>query len=185
MKAPKKDGAFKKVAVFEFGLLPVSGPVLAFDLDVIITGNIDALADFAPGHVSMAPPFSTNAKISTLGEGSVIKFEPEHHGFLFSDMANSPASMVKEALGSEQSYTSARARARGVFSPFPMGWIVSFKRHCRPIRPLNAFMVPKRPLAARVICFHGRPNIDEAIDGFASDVFHKTMPAPWIAQHWK
>jgi hypothetical protein len=181
----KKDGAYKKIAMFEPGLLPVTGAVLAFDLDVVITGSIDALVDFAPGHVAMSNPFAFSAKRPTLGEGSVIKFEPEFHGFLFYDLAYATTSMVQESYGSEQSYTSGRAHANGLFSPFPNDWIVSYKHHCRPRRPLNAFMAPKEPDTAKVVCFHGRPNIQEAIDGFKSDFFHKIKPAPWIRQHWQ
>jgi len=183
-KAPKKNGAYAKVAMFEPGLLPVSGPVLAFDLDVVISGSIDQLADFAPGHVAMAPPFANSSRRPTLGEGSVIKFEPEHHGFLFSDIATETELMVRNSRGSEQSYTSRRAHARGLFSPFPKEWVVSFKHHCRPVRPFNNVIAPHKPKTAKVVCFHGRPNVDEARDGFASDFFHRTLPAPWIAQNW-
>ena len=185
LAAPKKNGAYTKIAMFAPELLSVAGPVLAFDLDVVITGSIDALADFAPGQVVMAPPFSNNSKRPTFGEGSVIKFEPKHHGFLFTDLANDTEAMVRDSHGSEQSYTSARAHARGLFSTFPDDWVVSFKRHCRPKRPFNAFRTPNKPASAKVICFHGRPNIDEVIDGFKSDFFHKTLPAPWISQYWK
>lgn len=185
MVARKKNGAYKKVAMFAPDLLEVQGPVLAFDLDVVITGPIDPLADFAPGRVVMAPPFSNNSRKPTFGEGSVIKFEPNLHGFLFTDLADDTEAMVRNSHGSEQSYTSARAHARGLFSTFPVDWVVSFKRHCRPRRPLNAFKTPSQPDGAKVICFHGRPNIDEAIDGFKSDFFHKTVPALWISHYWK
>jgi len=183
--APKKNGAFKKVAMFEPGLLPIKGPVLAFDLDVIISGSIDALADFSPGHVTMPPPFSQSSKRPTLGEGSVIKFDPELHSFLFEDLAKSTASMVHQSRGSEQSYTSASAHKRGLFSTFPKDWVVSFKRHCRPSRPMNLFSPPRLPDTAKVVCFHGSPSIEDAINGFASDLLHRTKPAPWISQHWK
>ncbi len=184
-KAPKTNGAFKKIAMFEPGLLPDLGQWLAFDLDVVVTNAIDDLADFAPGHVAMAPPFSHSSKRPTFGEGSVIKFEPEYHGFLFSDLANSAAPMVRKYFGSEQSYTSGRADARGVFSPFPREWVVSYKRHCRPKRPLNAFVTPKMPDDAKVVCFHGVPCVAQAIKGFDAGILHRTMPAPWVAQNWK
>lgn len=185
LAAPKKDGAYTKIAMFAPDLFSVTGPVLAFDLDVVITASIDPLADFAPGQVVMAPPFSNNSRRPTFGEGSVIKFEPNHHGFLYTDLANDTEAMVRNSRGSEQSYTSARAHERGVFSTFPDDWVVSFKRHCRPKRPFNAFRTPNQPANAKVICFHGRPSIPEAVAGFKSDFFHKTSPAPWISQFWK
>ncbi len=184
-KAQKKDGAYKKVAIFEPGFLPVTGPVLALDLDVVITGPIDSLADFAPGQVAMAPPFSRKGRIPTLGEGSVIKFEPDCHGFLYTDIANSTASMVSDTLGSEQTYTSTRAQAHECFQPFPDDWIVSFKRHCRPKGLAKIISAPKKPKTAKVVCFHGRPNIDEAISGYGSGFLKKVRPAQWIADDWR
>ena len=184
-QAPKKDGAFKKVAIFESGFLPVTGPVLALDLDVVITGAIDQLSDFAPGHVAMAPPFSKKGRIPTYGEGSVIKFEPDHHGFLFSDIANSTSEMVAQALGSEQTYTSTRSKNRELFTPFPDDWVVSFKRHCRPHGLSRAFRAPRKPPNAKVICFHGRPKIEEAIAGYGSNLTKRVLPAPWIADDWQ
>lgn len=182
--APKRNGAYTKLAVFKDGFLPFSGPALALDLDVIITGSLDHLADFAPGHIAMAPPFARSSKRPTFGEGSVIKFEPEHHGFLFSDMANATEEMVRTSHGSEQSYTSGRAIARGMFTPFPNDWVVSFKRHCRPKRPLNFFMAPTQPKSASVVCFHGSPNVEQAIEGVTAGLFKRTRPAPWVADHW-
>jgi hypothetical protein len=183
--SPKRDGAYTKVAMFAPDLLDVTGPVLAFDLDVVITGSIDSLADFAPGKVAMAAPFANSSKRPTYGEGSVIKFEPEHHAFLFTDLAKDTEAMVRRSYGSEQSYTSSRAKERGLFSTFPDDWVVSFKHHCRPIRPLNVFRTPYKPVNAKIVCFHGRPKIEEAVSGFTSDILHRTKPAPWILNYWK
>ncbi len=184
-KTVKKQGALRKIAMFNPAIFEDDvGPVLALDLDILITGDLDEMADFAPGHVTMRGPFAPDAEPRTFGEGSIIKFEPKHHGFLYSTMAENPEEAVVMCKGSEQTYTSTLAHENGVFTAYPSEWIVSFKYHCRPKRPLNLFVPPKLPSDARIVCFHGRPNVDEALNGYKSDPFHSTRPAQWIADNW-
>lgn len=183
--APKKGGALRKIAMFEPGLLgEVAGPVLALDLDLVVTGDLAPLADFAPGKLAMPPQFRPHKRFGALGEGSVIKFEPAVHKFLWEDMASDPPRYVRECSGSEQSYTSLRADAHGVFENLPAEWVVSFKVHCRPRRPLNLFYPPRLPRNAKVVCFHGRPNVHEAVNGFRSNLAHTTKPAGWLSKNW-
>jgi len=184
-KTVKKQGALKKIAMFNPALYSENvGPVLALDLDILITGDLDELADFAPGHVVMRGPFAPDAEPRTYGEGSFIKFEPKHHSFLYTSMAENPEGAVEMCKGSEQTYTSATAHQNEMFTPYPSDWIVSFKYHCRPKRPLNLLVAPKLPEQARIVCFHGRPNVDEAMNGFKSDPLHSTKPAKWISDNW-
>lgn len=182
-QAPKQ-GALRKVAMFRPDLVPdLDGPMLALDIDIVITGALDDLADFAPGKVAMRRPFSPRVSPATYGEGSVIKFEPAVHAFLYEDMVADPEGAVRDCQGSEQTYTSTAAFRRGAFAAFPDAWIVSFKRHCRPAPPLNLVLPPRLPPEARVVCFHGRPKIDEARDGFRGKLTRSTRPARWIAEN--
>lgn len=181
----KTNGALRKIAIFNPALFAeVNGPVLALDLDIVITGNLDDLYDFSPEHVCMRGPFAPDAKPHTFGEGSVVKFDPKLHGFLYDEMASDPVGAVNAAQGSEQTYTSSQAHSRGVFSEFPEEWIVSFKRHCRPKRPFNLFHSPVLPENARIACFHGAPNVDAAENGYRTDPLHSTRKCQWITDHW-
>lgn len=184
-KTVKKQGALRKIAMFDPSLFAQDvGTVLALDLDILITGNLDEMADFAPGHIAMRGPFKPGASPYTYGEGSFIKFEPANHGFLYTQMRDAPEDSVRMCQGSEQTYTSTLATQRGLFTAYPDAWIVSFKYHCRPPRPFNLLRAPTLPDQAKVVCFHGRPNVDEAKDGFRSDPFHATRPAQWITDNW-
>ena len=184
--ATKKNGALRKIAMFRPGLLgDIDGPVLAFDIDVLITGNLDEMADYAPCKVAMRGPFTNRSEPPTYGEGSVIKFEPKHHAFLYDEMANDPEGSVKMCKGSEQTYTSTLATQNEAIALYPDAWIVSFKFHCRPKRPMNLFVPPKLPKDARIVCFHGRPKVDEALEGFKSNPVHLTRPAQWISDNWR
>ncbi len=183
-KAPK-HGALRKVSLFRPDLIPdLSGPLLAFDLDVVITGPINELATFAPGKVCMRAVWRRQPEGHAIGQGSVIRFDPKLHGYLYDRMAADPEGEVGRAFGSEQTYTSMTAKRAGDFEFFPDDWIASFKYNCRPSRPLNLFLQPKLPPDTRVVCFHGHPNMHEAIDGFKSDIFHRTRACDWLKNSW-
>lgn len=180
----KKGSKLRKISMFRPDLIrDLNGPLLALDIDVVITGGIDDLLDFAPGNICMAKSFSKRAKVPTRGEGSVLRFDPTEHAFLYEAIAQEPEKMVLRGQGSEQSYTSEVAYEHGKLRHFPDPWVVSFKLHCRPPRPLNLVQAPKLPVDARIVCFHGQPSVAQAIAGHAAGPFKSTRPATWLRRH--
>jgi len=185
MEQSAKRGRLQKISVFRPDLIPdLDGPLLMFDLDVVITGGIEDLRDYAPGKICMRREWNPGGKAPSLGHGSVEKFEPKQHAYLYEYMANDPWAGVKLGDGSEQSYTSKLADQKGDFEPFPDEWIVSFKYDCRPARPLNLILEPKLPALAKVVCFHGRPKMEEAVEGYRAGPLHSTRPCSWMRTHW-
>lgn len=183
-KTPRR-GPMRKVTMFNPALVPdLNGPMLAMDLDVVVTGDVDALADYAPGKVSMRRVWTTPSRMVGVGHGSVLKFEPERHSYLYENILRNTEEEVIKANGSEQSYTSYAAMDAGDLEPFPDEWIVSFKYDCRPLRPLNLFQRPKLPHNARVVCFHGQPKMHEAVAGYRGDLFHRTLSVDWLTEAW-
>jgi hypothetical protein len=184
-KSRHKTGALRKVSIFNPAIFgDWNGAVLALDLDVLIAGNLDEIADYEPTKVAMRRTFSAKPNPFSYGHGSIIKFEPSRHGYLYNSMADNPRAAVRMSNGSEQSYTSISAFHKGDFSRLPDEWVVSFKHHCRHKKPLNIILSPKRPALAKVICFHGRPDIDQAIEGYSGGFFGKVRPTPWIESLW-
>lgn len=182
--APKR-GRLKKISLFRPDLITdLEGPLLIFDLDVVIIGGIDALRDHAPGKVAMRREWHGSRAIPSPGHGSVEKIEPARHSYLYEDMARNPEAAVAFGYGSEQSYTSLSAQKRGDLAFFPDEWIVSFKYDCRPPRPLNLFLEPRRPAQARVVCFHGHPKMSEAVNGYRAGPFKSTRPCRWLHKAW-
>jgi hypothetical protein len=108
------------------------------------------------------------------------------HGFLYDTVAGAPRLAVEKARGSEQRHTSTEARERGLFDYIPGDWVVSFKHDCYPAFPLNWLVVPKLPPAARVVCFHGHPKMDEAVAGYTSfSAPNRTCrPTGWLREIW-
>lgn len=185
MEKAAKRGRLQKISVFKPDLIPdLEGPMLMFDLDVVITGGIEELRDYAPGKLCMRREWNAGGKAPSLGHGSVEKFDPKLHGELYEFMARDPEAAVELGFGSEQSYTSHLADREGFFETFPDDWIISFKYDCRPPRPLNLLIEPRLPKAAKVVCFHGRPKMEEAVEGYRAGPLHSTRPCTWMRAHW-
>ncbi|MFD1341317.1 glycosyl transferase [Litorisediminicola beolgyonensis] len=179
-----RQGAMRKTSLFRQGVIPdLEGPVLGFDLDVVITGPLGEIFDLAPGTVAMRHDWTEKRKGRPTGHGSVFRYDPARHGFLYHDLAASPYSEVETARGSEQRYTSHKAMDRGVFTYIPEPWVVSFKYDCNPF-PQNWWRQPALPKDARVVCFHGHPKMDEAIDGYRGSLIRYSKPCPWLREHW-
>lgn len=185
MLTAPKQGRLKKISLFRPGLIPdLTGPLLVLDLDVAVVGPVDALWDHAPGKVCMRREWRRSSRAPSLGHGSVERFDPQLHGYLYEFMARDPEAAVALGRGSEQTYTSASAARAGDFEPFPDDWIVSFKYDCRPSRPLNLFRPPHLPKNARIVCFHGRPKMDEAVRGYRAGPLHSTRACAWLRDAW-
>jgi hypothetical protein len=186
LRISARRGPMRKVSMFRPDLIPdLEGPLLALDLDIVVTQDLADLAEYAPGKVCMRRVWTTPSRMVGLGHGSVLKFIPSQHSYLYENIARNTQSEILRANGSEQSYTSYSAFEAGDFEPFPDEWIASFKYDCRPLRPLNLLMEPKLPAQARVVCFHGNPKMHEAVAGYRSDPLHFTRSAGWLREAWR
>lgn len=179
-----RQGAMRKTSVFRKGLVPgLEGPILGFDLDVVITGSLDDIWTLAPGTVAMRHDWVEARKGRPTGHGSVFRFDPALHGFLYDDLAANPYKEVEAARGSEQRYTSHKAMDRGVFTYIPNDWVVSYKYDCNSF-PGNYLHDARLPADARVVCFHGRPKMPEAIAGYTGSLIRYSRPCGWLKEHW-
>jgi hypothetical protein len=185
MKTMRRKIPFQKISMFRADLIPdLDGPLLVFDIDTVILGDIDPLRDHAPGKVCMRREWGAKRGFRSLGHGSVEKIEPVKHAYLYETMVENPEAALSKYGPSEQRYTSQRAELAGDFAFFPDDWIVSFKRDCRPRRPLNLFKEPRLPSGAKVVCFHGLPKMENAIGGYRAGLFHSTRPCRWLREAW-
>ncbi|MEJ0097268.1 MAG: hypothetical protein WDM84_04180 [Bauldia sp.] len=184
MREPKRKGAWRKISLFRPGLAGMEGPVLGFDIDVAITGALDDLFDFAPGKVAMRHDWLEARRGRPGGHGSVFRFDPALHGYLYDEFAADPDGAALRSKGSEQKYTSSTAQAHGDFAYLPPEWIASFKRDSIHYPPLNLLLEPRLPKGTRVMCFHGTPKMEEALGGYRGEWFRTTKPARWLKTYW-
>ena len=178
----------RKVSLFKPGLIPdLEGPLLGFDLDVAITGSLDPLLEFAPGKVIMRHDWNRAWRGLDGGHGSVFRFDPRLHGWLYETLAADPTGETERVGGEEQLYTSSVAQRNGSFAYIPPDWIASFKYDCWRNPPANFFLQPILPENARVVCFHGRPNNHEAVEGYRKTwktLRRRSIPCAWAREHW-
>ena len=106
-----RQGAMRKVSLFKPGLIAdLEGPLLGFDLDVVITGSLDDLLDYEPGKVIMRADWVEARRGRATGHGSVFRYDPALHPWLYEVLAADPTGEVEKARGSEQRYTSTLAQ---------------------------------------------------------------------------
>lgn len=184
MQRRGRKGAWRKISLFRPGLAGMVGPMLGFDLDVTITGGLDELVDHAPDKVCMRREWRYEWQGRQGGHGSVFCFDPARHIYLYEDFARDPGGSVEQHRGSEQYYTSMTAYRRGELAYWPGELIASFKRDAMRLPPMNYLAPPVLPDNCRVMCFHGKPKMEEALAGYAGGVFTHTKPAPWLRRHW-
>ncbi|KMW56362.1 putative glycosyltransferase [Candidatus Rhodobacter oscarellae] len=179
-----RQGAMRKVSLFRRGVIPdLEGPVLGFDLDVVITGSLDELLDFETGKVAMRHDWVEKRKGRPTGHGSVFRYDPALHGYLYEDLAADAYAEVERARGSEQRYTSHKAMDRGDFAYIPEDWVVSFKHDCYAPWPLSHWVEPRLPEPAKVVCFHGNPKMPQAVEGWRN-WRRGCPPTGWLREHW-
>lgn len=184
LEESKRKGAFGKISLFKPDLIDNPGPILGFDLDVVITGPLDELFDFAPGKICMRHDWLAARRGRPDGHGSVFRFDPSLHGYLYHDFANDPAGSIRSHKFSEQKYTSTVAQKHGDFEYFPGEWISSFKRDAMRVPPLNFLLEPHLPTSTRVMCFHGNPKMEEAVVGFDGGFLRHTRACRWLREQW-
>ncbi|MBT0956282.1 glycosyl transferase [Alphaproteobacteria bacterium KMM 3653] len=180
-----RQGAMRKVSLFRPGLIPdLEGPLLGFDLDVVITGSLDEIVAHAPGKVAMRADWLEARRGRKTGHGSVFRYDPAEHGWLYDTLAADAGPQVAKARGSEQRYTSTLAQERGAFAYLPGDQVVSFKHGCVRMPPACYFAPPRLPENARVVCFHGKPKMEDAIDGFHQSWWRHGLACDWLKEHW-
>ena len=161
-----RQGAMRKTSLFRKGVIPDhEGPVLGFDLDVVITGDLEPIWTHVPGTVAMRADWVEARRRRPTGHGSVFRYTPDLHRFLYDTLAADPTGTVARARGSEQRHTSKMAQDRAQFSYLPPRMVVSFKHDCLGLPPLNYLRDPVLPQDARVVSINGQPQMPAAVEG--------------------
>ncbi len=188
LPAAEKVTGWRKLCLFRPDL-PIEGLGLFVDLDVVITGPLDAFFTFGDEHEIpiihnwVAPHKTWFRPDPMIGNSSVFRWRLNHCSFVW-DQFHKEKEWALANFRPPQSYLTHCIRPRMKF--WPAEWVRSFKRHCRPMFPLNFLLTPTLPTDARIIAFHGKPDPDEAAVGYKGKrANHFSKPAPWIDEHWR
>lgn len=179
---------WRKLSLFRDGL-PINGMALFLDLDLLITGPLDEFFQFGdPDTIPIIHNWIERHKTwfrsqPEIGNSSVFRFKANACGALYRQYLDE----MEWALANfhpPQTYLTHLIRPQMRY--WPEEWVISFKRHLMRPFPLNWVYPPKEPPeSARIVAFHGRPNPDEAMQGFrGKKLHHKVMPTEWISPIW-
>lgn len=176
---------WRKISLWQHPLHDLSGDVLFFDLDVVITGSVDEFFDFEPGRYAVAENWTEPGK--NIGNTTVYRFPVGRMTWVYERFVADPEHWIAK-YRIEQRYIS-RETDDMVF--WPKGWCVSFKHSLMPRWPLNFLMPPSLPPETKLVAFTGKPDPDEARDGIWPTeaawkrLYKHVRPTPWIAEHWR
>ena len=187
LPAKDKVTGWRKICLFRPDL-PIEGLGLFVDLDVVITGPLDDFFTFGsedeiPIIHNWLPGYKKwLVKDPMIGNSSVFRWKLNHCSFVW-EQFHKEKDWALANFRPPQSYLTHCIRPRMKF--WPAEWVRSFKRHCRPMFPLNFLLRPSLPADAKIIAFHGKPDPDEAAAGYKGKrLNHYSRPAPWIDENW-
>lgn len=156
-----RQGIWGKSRLWRADLGGLSGPVLFLDLDVVVTGNLDALFEHgSPDDVILTR--NPNTPFERLGQTSLYRFPIEKLAPLREEFLADPQGTAEKYVFEQRFVT--RCTPGGV-KFWPKGWVATFKWHCIRLFPINFFAPPKLPDGTKVVIFPGALNPPDAIAG--------------------
>jgi len=186
---PGWPNVFLKLLITADGFADLKGPTLFFDIDIIITGDLDCFFDYKPGknviiHNWIERRKTLFRKRPEIGNSSVFRFEAGKSQYIYETfLKEKDRAIDRNFFVTEQAFLTYAMKERYWW---PEEWVRSFKYNCTPTYPLNLFKMPKLPSGTRILVFHGRPDPDQGITGFRGrHATRHSLPAPWIADYWK
>jgi FkbM family methyltransferase len=148
------NGWWNKLALFDDGVFPKGDRVLYFDLDVVITGPLDKIAEYKGDFAILEDPW----RFGTFNS-SVMLWEAGTKGHIYTKWLE--AGMPNTPGGDQSWITQVNPVADSLQGLFP-GRLKSYKAHAarEGIQP-----------GTSVVYFHGRPRPHEVTDGWVPDIW--------------
>lgn len=175
------ERGWKKLTTFESDLYGLKGVALFLDVDVVITGSIDAFFD-EPGEFLIIHDWKRPWRVT--GNSSVYRFQLGVHADVLQQFRTTGAE-AREAFRNEQAFLSDVLHKQGKLRYWPDSWCCSYKYHCIPSWPTNYWREPFVPADTKIVIFHGEVNPPDALEGRRNRAFRFVRKAAWINRHWR
>ena len=183
---PMRSHPFRRMFIFQKEVERLKGNVLHLDLDLLITGSIDAFFDYRP-ELDFAVCENWTQPGQGIGNMSVFRYRVGALTKIWDRFRPDPMAMMNLYRNSQ----TFVCRTLGTVEFFPPAWCLSFKHSLIPPWPLNFIKTPSLPPEAKIVAFTGKPDIDEAtrgewpVNGVWKKLYKHIRPTPWIADHWR
>lgn len=191
IEGPRGKTTWQKLGVFSPSIGEFTGPALFLDLDLIISGSLDPFFTYKPDkiciiHNWISPWKTLFRERPEIGNSSVFRFPLNECGYIVDYFQGEKTDAI-EKWWPPQAYLTERIRDRMEY--WPSDWVKSFKFHARPPFPLNFIKTAKSPEELgnpSIVAFHGRPNPDQALEGYkGKKLHHSVKPVTWIQDYWR
>lgn len=191
-----RNAYLKEVGLCDNNIGGLNGErVLYFDLDTVIVDNIDSFFEL-PKDDKFYIINDWNTRGDKVGQGSCFSFVVGTLGYIKDYFEQNYIQVYDKYYTASQEYLSDKVVEKyGKLNFWPEDWSKSFRFHCLPnplIPFLRRFKMAKIPNKAKIICFHGHPKLEDAINGVWQDkhlwkrFFYKHLkPVLWIKDYWK
>lgn len=158
--------------------IPVGEKIVFFDLDTLITGNVDYVLAADASSMVVLRDFYTGIAESVKGDNNVgsglMSWIHGSYTYIWDRFIKNPKKVVESLHPhGDQRWIQMNVHRRVYWQDILPGNVVSFKVHCRNGLPKNA----------SVVCYHGRPSIPESITQHTKTKWD-IKPAPWVEQYW-
>ena len=178
---------WRKISIWQYPLLDLTGDILFLDLDLVITGNLDRFFDYKPGLYCVIENWTQ--KGLGIGNTSCFRFPVGKYSNIYSKFERDPKKIWKD-FHIEQSYLSYEIKEQ-VF--WPEQWCVSFKHNLLPFWPARIWQPAKLPKETSLVAFTGKPDPDDVILGkwpvpmkyFYKKIYKQLCVPEWIKSNWQ
>jgi len=184
---PGLKGWWYKLQLFKSEFYGITGDILFFDLDVVVTAQIDELFAYAPGQFTIIKDLQEgkvyNSSVFRLTVGS------QTHVW---DRFLADKEQIMARMHGDQDWISECVTDATLW---PDEWVVSFKKQCNArnkrsygkvgemlrkidlLQPQGEAVVPDN---AKLVYFHGKPDPDDVADS----PYGMWKKASWIRKAW-
>lgn len=175
------DGWWHKLYLFSDKLpIPKGERIFFIDLDTLITKNIDALLNHdCKSLVVLRDLYTGLAKTVTgndnVGSGLMSWYHGDYPQVWDTFIKNPTAAMAQVKPHGDQKWVQLHATKREYWQDLFPGKVVSFKVHCNSGLPKDA----------AIVCYHGRPTIEESYSQTNSVWKWVIAPQKWVLDHWR
>lgn len=157
--------------------IAVGEQIFYIDLDTLITGNIDHIVNTVADRIVMLEDFYYGIARSAgrIASGLMMWHHGDYHYLWERFMRNPQQAIASVRPHGDQHYIAGQIDGCDFWQHLYPEQIVSFKVHCRS----------GLPDTARIVCFHGTPNIPDSAAKINTSYIWTIDPQPWVLDHWR
>lgn len=171
---------WRKISLFS-PQFPLAEQCLYLDVDTCMRGSLEPLLrewNGKPRFIKNWVGRKTAAKPKyDRINSSVMLYNPAKCTEVWKKFHSNPTGVIASYPG-DQGFVYDSLADQAEF--FDAGLCVSFKKHCLARFPLNLILKPSPPKKSIIVCFHGKPDPEEALTGYWQGPWkHRCKPTPW------